>query len=185
MNRTPRIHLPPEPASAAERNGYAGGMDDEVLHGYLQHHWAGSTAGVALFRRVAGTHGIAEVAVAVGELAEEVTEERETQRRIMHDVGTRPSTLGTVAARVGAELGRLKPNGRILTRSPLTDLVEIEALRIAVFGKRSGWQVLRAVADDDPRLDAALLDDLVGRSDRQLETLGRLHLTTARRRIVS
>ncbi len=160
-------------------------MDDEVLHGYLQHHWTGSTAGVSLFRRVAGTHGIAEVAAAVGELAGEVAEEREILQRVMRDVGARPSTLGAVAGRVGAELGRLKPNGRILTRAPLTDLVEIEALRIAVFGKRSGWEVLRSVADDDPRLDAALLDDLIARSDRQIETLTRLHLTTARRRVGS
>ncbi|MBM7517378.1 hypothetical protein [Nocardioides nitrophenolicus] len=160
-------------------------MDDEVLHGYLQHHWAGSTAGVSLFRRVAGSHGIATVAAGVGRLAEEVAEEREILRRVMHDVGASPSTIGTVAARVGAELGRLKPNGRILTRAPLTDLVEIEALRIAVFGKRSGWEVLRSVADDDPRLDPALLDDLIARSDRQLETLAQLHLTTARRRIAA
>jgi hypothetical protein len=160
-------------------------MDDEVLHGYLQHHWAGSTAGVSLFHRVARTHGIATVAAAVGQLADEVAQERETMRRIMHDLGTRPSTLGTVAAKVGAELGRLKPNGRILTRAPLTDLVEIEALRIAVFGKRSGWEVLRSLAGDDPRLDPALLDDLVSRSERQLETLAQLHLATARRRIVA
>lgn len=160
-------------------------MDDETLHGYLQHHWAGSTAGVSLFRRVARTHAIATVAEALGQLADEVADEREAMRRIMHDVGARPSTLGTVAAKVGAELGRLKPNGRILTRAPLTDLVEIEALRIAVFGKRSGWQALRSVADDDPRLDPALLDDLIARSDRQLETLARLHLTTARRRLAS
>lgn len=160
-------------------------MDDEVLHGYLQHHWVGSTAGVALFERVARTHGVVEVATAVGQLADEVAEERETLRRIMHDVGTAPSTLGTVAAKVGAELGRLKPNGRILTRAPLTDLVEIEALRIAVWGKRSGWEALRSVADADPRLDASLLDHLVERSDRQLERLGQLHLTTARKRIVT
>jgi hypothetical protein len=160
-------------------------MDDEVLHGYLQHHWAGSTAGVSLFRRVAGTHAIPEVAAAVGRLADEVAQEREMLRRIMHDVGTSPSTLGTVAAKVGAELGRLKPNGRILRRAPLTDLVEIEALRIAVWGKRSGWDALRSVADVDPRLDASLLDDLVARSERQLATLGELHLTTARQRIAA
>lgn len=160
-------------------------MDDEVLHGYLQHHWVGSTAGVSLFQRVARTHGIVEVATAVGQLADEIEQERETLRRVMHDLGARPSTVGTVAAKLGAELGRLKPNGRLVTRSPLTDLVEIEALRIAVFGKRAGWQALRSVADADPRLDAALLDSLVARSEHQLEKLAELHLTTARRRIAA
>lgn len=158
-------------------------MDDETLHGYMQHHWAGSTAGVALFRRVARTHAIPSVASAVGGLVEGVAEEREILRQIMHDVGASPSTIGTVAAKVGAELGRFKPNGRILTRAPLTDLVEIEALRIAVWGKRVGWEALRAIAADDPRLDPDQLDDLVDRSDRQLSVLGQLHLTTARQRL--
>ncbi|WP_408897629.1 hypothetical protein ACJ5H2_00640 [Nocardioides sp. R1-1] len=159
-------------------------MDDNLLRAYLQHHWVGSTAGVSLFRRVARTHGIAVVAAEVGRLADQVAQERETMRRVMHDLGARPTTIGTVAAKVGAELGRFKPNGRIITRSPLTDLLEIEALRIAVYGKRSGWEVLRSVADDDPRLEPALFDSLVAQSKRQLDTLAELHLTTARRRIV-
>jgi hypothetical protein len=158
-------------------------MDDEVLTGYLQNHWAGATAGVALFRRVARTHGDPAVAVAVGALADEIAEDREALRRIMEAVGTRPSVVGTVTARVGAELGRLKPNGRLLTRSPLTDVLEVEALRDAVFGKRGGWELLRVVAEEDGRLDAMLIEELMDRADDQLERLRRLHREISRKRV--
>ena len=157
----------------------------DVLEGYLQNHWTASTAGVSLFRRVARTHGDPRTAAAVGELAEEVAADREALRRIFRSVGCRPSTVGAVAGRIGAELGRLKPNGRILTRSPLTDVLEVEALRDAVFGKRSGWELLRTLAVDEPRLDVELLEDLIARADRQLDRLRQLHLAIARERVVA
>ncbi|GAA1514051.1 hypothetical protein [Nocardioides humi] len=160
-------------------------MDDEVLHGYLQHHWVGSTAGVSLFQRVARSHGDPAAATVVGELGEEVAGERETLRGLMTAVGVRPSRVGALAARAGEVAGRLKPNGRVLSRSPLTDVLELEALRDAVYGKRGGWEVLRSVADDDPRLDAALLDDLLARSDRQLERLQGLHVGVSRKRLLA
>ena len=78
-------------------------------------------------------------------------------------------------------VGRLKPNGRLLSRSPLTDVLELEALRDAVAGKSAGWQVLRAVADSDPRLDTVLLDELYERAERQRGELEVLHLTVSRR----
>ncbi|XBB66182.1 hypothetical protein ABFU82_19000 [Nocardioides sp. WV_118_6] len=159
-------------------------MDDDVLHGYLQHHWVGSTAGVSLFHRVARTHPDLLVAAGVGEIAVEVTAERESLRTIMAAVGATPSRVGALAARAGELIGRFKPNGHLVTRSPLTDVVEIETLRIAVSGKRAGWQLLRSVADADPRLDAVLLDDLVRLADSQLERLEAAHLGIAQRRLV-
>lgn len=159
-------------------------MDDDVLHGYLQHHWVGSNAGVALFHRVARTHPDPDVAATVGEIAREVEAERETLRGLMVELGAKPSQVGAVGARMGEILGRLKPNGHLLRRTPLTDVIEVEALRIAVFGKRAGWQLLGSVADLDPRLDAGLLDELNRRSEDQLDRLERIHLGIARRRLL-
>lgn len=157
----------------------------DVLEGYLQNHWTAASAGVSLFQRVARTHGDPATAVAVGEVAQEVEADRDTLRGVMRDVGVRPSVLGATAGRLGAELGRLKPNGRVLHRSPLTDVVEVEALRDAVWGKRCGWEALRTLAEDEPRLDADLLEELIGRADRQLERLRRLHLAVTRERAIA
>ncbi|HWJ66937.1 MAG TPA: hypothetical protein VNT31_09695 [Nocardioides sp.] len=160
-------------------------MDDEVLKGYLQHHWVGSTAGAAAFRRVGRNHQDPAAAAEIRDLAGEVAADREALREIMRSVGAHPSLIGTAGARVGELLGRLKPNGRIFTRPPLTDVIELETLRLAVTGKRAGFEVLRAAADDDPRLDPFTLDRLLERADEHVRTLERLHVAVSRERIVS
>jgi hypothetical protein len=159
-------------------------VDDEVLTGYLQHHWAGSTAGVAAFRRVGRNLPDTQAAAEIRDLAGEVAADREALRVMMRRVGTRPSVIGTTLARVGELLGRLKPNGSLVHRTPLTDVVELETLRLAVTGKRAGFEVLRAAADDDQRLDPFALDRLLARADEHLRTLERLHVTVSRDRLV-
>jgi hypothetical protein len=77
------------------------------------------------------------------------------------------------------KVGRLKPNGRILSRSPLSDVLEVEALRLAVEGKAAGWLLLRRFAEQDGRLDPAQLDRLISRAARQAEVLENLRVDTA------
>ncbi|KRB78433.1 hypothetical protein ASE01_03975 [Nocardioides sp. Root190] len=160
-------------------------VNEEVLKDYLQHHWVGSTAGVALFRRVGRTHADPDAAAEVRDLAVDVAADRETLRGLMISVDVAPSTIGTVVARLAEALGRLKPNGRVLSRSPLTDVVELEALRLATAGRRAGFEVLRAAADDEPRLDPYALDRLLERADEHLRTLDRLHVSVSRQRLVA
>jgi hypothetical protein len=63
----------------------------------------------------------------------------------------------------------LKLNGHLLSRSPLSDLVEFEFLASAVRGKRSGFETLRIAAEVDDRIDKALLDRLIEQANRQYE----------------
>jgi hypothetical protein len=84
-----------------------------------------------------------------------------------------------LAAMWAAEkLSRGKLNGRLLSRSPLSDLVEFEFLASAVRSKRSGFETLRSVAEVEPRLDTAELDRLIAQADRQ-----HVWLTRARREV--
>jgi hypothetical protein len=73
-------------------------------------------------------------------------------------------------------VARLKPNGHVLTRSPLSRVVELEALRLGVEGKAAGWRTLRARAERDSRLDATRLDTLIDRATRQIDELERLRV---------
>lgn len=159
-------------------------MNDEVLKGYLQHHWVGSTAGAAAFRRVGRNHHDPGAAAEIRQLAGEVASDREALRRIMLSVGVKPSVVGTTMARVGEVAGRLKPNGHLFHRAPLTDVVELEALRLAAASKRAGFEVLRASADDDQRLDGEEIDRLLDRAEEHQRTLDRLHVQVSRERIV-
>jgi hypothetical protein len=70
-------------------------------------------------------------------------------------------------------------NGHLRTRSPLSDLVEAEFLRLGVVGKAAGWRTLRLLADRDSRLDAGRLDELIVRADHQASVLESLRSSTA------
>ena len=72
---------------------------------------------------------------------------------------------------------RLKPNGRLLRRSPLSDLIELEGLLLGVQGKAAGFRTLRRLADT--RLQAGTLDELIARAEQQVNTLEQLRIHTA------
>jgi hypothetical protein len=80
---------------------------------------------------------------------------------------------------IAEKVGRAKLNGRLLSRSPLSSIIELEGLRLGVLGKGSGWRLLRSLADSEPRLDPAALDDLIARADRQAAELEELRLAAA------
>jgi hypothetical protein len=76
-------------------------------------------------------------------------------------------------------------NGYLLARSPLSDLEETEFLRLGLEGKAAGWQTLRELADQDSRLDAGRLDQLIVRANHQASMLESLRASTAKRVLTS
>jgi hypothetical protein len=81
---------------------------------------------------------------------------------------------------VGEKLGRAKLNGHVLSRSPLSDLVEFEFICTAVLAKRAGFETLREIADIDRRIDAALMDRLIDQANKQ-----HVWLSEARREVAA
>jgi hypothetical protein len=75
--------------------------------------------------------------------------------------------------------GRLKPNGYVVSRSPLSDVLELETLRAAVEGKAAGWQLLKIKAQSDPVLSTSELETLIARARAQADQLRELHHGTA------
>ncbi|MDQ0306164.1 hypothetical protein J2S46_000720 [Kitasatospora herbaricolor] len=104
-------------------------------------------------------------------MAREVEEDRDALVRTMNRLGVRVRHYRTWLGVAGERIGRLKPNGTLLHRAPLSDLIELEAMRSGVEGKAALWQALRAVAVRDPRLDPAELDRLARRAIDQARTL--------------
>lgn len=144
---------------------------------YLQDHHAGSAAGVDAFRRVAEGHGDPEVRAAVARMADEVADDQEALEAIMHSVGAKPSPLKDLPAKAGEKFARLKLNERISERSPLSDVLELEALVLAVHGKSLGWSLLLSIEDD--RLDRGHLSELFTRARAQEEELEALRHSQA------
>ncbi|HEY8044801.1 MAG TPA: hypothetical protein VIF35_11075 [Streptosporangiaceae bacterium] len=138
---------------------------------YLNDHLAGATGGLELARRMAGAGQIPSPAAELRQFAEEVAEDRDMLLRVMGTLGIAVRSYKVWAGWAGEKAGRLKPNGRLTARSPLSNLEELELMRLGVEGKAAGWRTLRALADRDSRLDAAGLDELILRARRQADFL--------------
>ena len=156
----------------------------QLLDSYLKDHFAGATAGRDLFRRTADSHAGTDLGAALGALAVEVDSDRDTLLTIMRDLGVEASTARAVAGAVVERVGRLKTNATVVTRSPLTDVVELEALRMAVAAKACGCEALLAASVAEHRLSKVTLEELLARAHDQLDRLRDLHLQVARQRFV-
>jgi hypothetical protein len=141
---------------------------------YLRDHLAGATGGVELARRAARQNQGSEFGAPLAALASEIEEDRAQLRAILRSLDVRPDPLKAGIAWGAEKAGRLKLNGELRGYSPLSRLVEIEALAGGVTGKLSLWRNLRAIAPAEPRLDPAGLDALAGRAEAQLDRLHEL-----------
>lgn len=152
---------------------------------YLNDHLAGATAGTELAHRAARSHSDAGNSGTLRRLAAEVGQDRAALLDIMAALGIKVRRYKVGAAWVGEKAGRLKSNGRLFARSPLSDLEELEILRLGVEGKAAGWRTLRSLADTDTRLDPARLDQLISRARQQTDLLEDLRVSAADRVIRS
>ncbi len=147
-------------------NPAAEGTGARLLAIYLNDHLAGSTAAIERVRRAAREHGSTELGAFLSRLAAEIAEDRQSLRRVMAAAGARPQRAKIAVAWIAEKAGRLKPNGRLLRRSPLSPFLELEAAEVGIYGKLLLWQALR---DQRPVGSAVVdLDDLIARAQRQL-----------------
>ncbi len=151
-----------------------------MLKIYLNDHLAGATGGLALFRRAAGSAS-GPARAELMRLTEEVQQDRDSLLAIMSALGLPVRRYKVLGGWMLEKAGRLKANGHLLRRSPLSDLVELEALVLGVHGKAAGFRALRSIAAGSSQLDATNLDRLIDRAERQAEALERLRLQAAAR----
>jgi hypothetical protein len=159
--------------------------EQDLLGVYLNDHLAGATVGLELVRRMAASaEPGSETATIVKRLVNEITADRSALVKMMAAVGVRIRSYKVFAAWAGEKAGRLKLNGHVLSRSPLSALEETEMLRLGVEGKAAGWRTLRVVAQRDSRLDTSQLDELLARATRQSDTLESLRVRIAEQVLV-
>ena len=79
--------------------------------------------------------------------------------------------------RIAERLGRLKLNGRLLRRSPLSDLLELETLVVGITGKQALWISLREI----PSIKIEELDQLLERAEEQKRVVENARVTAAKR----
>ena len=148
----------------------------DLLALYLRSHEAAARGGANLFRRAAANQRQRPYAGELRALRTEVVEDLRMLRTLMRRLRVRPDPLLGTAIQIGERIGRLKPNGHLLSRSPLSDLVEVEAMLDAVFAKANGWRALAAVGLGGQEKELA---ELLDRAEGQVRRLQELHREVA------
>jgi hypothetical protein len=147
---------------------------------YLNDHLAGATAGMRLARRTATVHRGTPFGDGLARVASEIAEDRDALLELMSALGIAERKYKTAAGWLAEAAGRMKLNGRVVRRSSLSTVIELETLWIGVAGKSAVWRTLRAVADRYDRLDQDRLEVLLERARRQADVLDELRSTAAR-----
>lgn len=143
---------------------------------YLADHASGARGALDRLRRMVQEYADLPHHADLVQLEEQITQERERVLEVAEHLGVQPSGLKSAVAAVGERVGRLKPNDRLTSRSPLAPLLEVELLRGGVHGKLCLWQTLVAHADE-LGLDAAEFAGRVDDARTQLGTLEDIHHT--------
>jgi hypothetical protein len=155
-------------------------VNKKLLGIYLNDHLAGSTAGIELVKRARSENQGTDYGRFLAELTKEIDEDRAAFVEIMDRLGIRRDPAKVAGGWVLEKMGRLKLNGQLHGYSPLSRLVELEGLALGVTGKLAGWKALRLLADGEPALDAAALDGLIERAERQQRGLEEHRLLATR-----
>lgn len=148
---------------------------------YLNDHVAGATAGTELARRLATSHKRPELDAPLRRLADEIAEDRQALVEMTRALGFSPRSYKAGMGLLTERLGRLKTNGRLIRRSSLSTLLELEMLRLGVEGKNAAWRSLLSVAADVPAVDVERLERLQERARRQITVLEELRIEEAAR----
>lgn len=149
-------------------------IDEKLLGLYLSDHLTGATAGLGRIERMAKDFADTPVHPELDALAAEIRKERDQLRELIHQLGIRQRPHRQAAAWLAERAGRLKLNGRVLSRSPMTLVLESELMRAAVLAKIGGWQTLEALAPE-LGLEASTFTGLAEKGRTQIASLDRVH----------
>jgi hypothetical protein len=161
-----------QPRSATAVAGKTG----PLLGIYINDHLAGSGLGGELAARAARRQAGTPAGAAMARVAEEISGERQALREILRNLGLPVREYKILVGWLLEKAARLKPNGHLVDRSPLSDLEELEIMRVAVEGKVCGFRTLRELAETDDRLDPDQLDGFIAQGRRQADTLEELRV---------
>jgi hypothetical protein len=161
-------------------SGRVRGLDERLLRIYLRDHLAAAVGGAELARRTTRNNRGTPFASTLEHLAQEIEEDRRTLEELMRRLGFSADPIKQAVVWAFEKVARLKPNGRVLEYSPLSRLIEFEALGSGIEGKRSMWATLGHIADVDGRLRVVELAELERRAAGQRERLEAIRLEAAR-----
>jgi hypothetical protein len=120
-------------------------MSNKYLGIYLNDHLAMFSANHELVERSLASNEGSDLGKALRELLASLEEDRRTLESLMAEREVTPSRVKEAGAWLAERVGRLKLNGQITGYSPLSRLVEVEGIGLALEAKRAFWSTLSEV----------------------------------------
>jgi hypothetical protein len=154
--------------------------DDRLLRIYMNDQLALGVLWREVARRACGASNGGPEGEALRRVAHEIAEDVATFSSMMRRLGFSTRTPKPVLAIVAERVGRLKLNGRIVSRSPLSRFEELDFLVMGIDGKVVLWQNLRDGAGLGERLPDVDFERLVQRAREQRAQLEPFHAQAAR-----
>lgn len=145
--------------------------DQRLPQIYLDDHVAVTVATYELIGRMirSGAHG--DHAALLVDVRAEIAGDRRRIEDCLRALGSKPSRAKSGFAWLAEKGGRLKLNGRVLAASPLTPLVELEGLGLALEAHRALWRAMERCGPEAERDDCRARADRVERRMREVEHL--------------
>jgi hypothetical protein len=150
-------------------------LSRDLLPIYLNDHLAAATGGCELARRAAASNQGTELGDFLADFAAEAAAHRAQLEDVMARLAVRRDDLKVGAGWVAEKFGRLKLNGRLFSYSPLSRVVELEALLAGSTARAALWRTLAAAAPDEPRIADIDFVDLAKRAEQDTDALREHH----------
>ncbi len=144
-------------------------FDGRLLAIYLRDHHALLVALRELARRMSAATRAEEHRAFAAEIVRSTEDDLACLEVLLSRVDSAPSRTRQGAVWTAERLGRLKLNGRVVRRSPLSAVTELEGCRLLLESNRALWTGLRELGPADA-------GERARRTERLLETAERLRL---------
>lgn len=134
----------------------------KLLSIYLNDHYAASLAGHEVAARAAKSNEGNGFGRYLAQLVTEIERERTELEHVMQELDIGIDRLKVSAAWTAEKFGRLKLNGRLRDYSPLSRVIELEALCAGINAKLGLWRALelwRSKGEPIPPIDLTMLID--------------------------
>jgi len=152
---------------------------EQFVRIYLNDHLAGAVAGTRLAHRLAEAERDGPDGPALATVAAEIQHDRQSLVALLDALGVEQQRYKQALAWAAEQVSSLKLNGRLVRRSPLSTLAEVEGVLLGVRGKLAGWETMRMALGEAP--GGVDLARLIERAEAQLRTLAELHARAAER----
>jgi hypothetical protein len=156
-------------------------MPDRNIRSYLNHHLAGSVAGLDALEHIEAAEKGTPMARVLSALRADSDADRRILEELMARLQVSENELEKATAWLGEKISQLRQPLSEQKGGPLHLLMTLEALELGLAGRRAMWLALSAAAQETAELQGPNYEVLAGRAEDQRLRVEKLRLDAAKK----